>query len=533
MDTLKKFDVSIVGFGPSGAVLALLLARSGLSVHLIDKTQEIYDKPRAIALDHEVMRTLQNMGLADSLSEFIEPFTDSHYLGVEGQLIKIMSTPQPPFVYGHVPALVFNQPSFEKVLRHAISAHPNIDVSLNCELKSLSQDANEVCMEVITHQVDSKPLHQTVLSQYLVGCDGASSTVRKSLHIELEDLGFNEPWLVVDLLVEPSALSKLPQTSMQYCDPDRPITMVIGPKNHRRFEIALSHGETPDDFKDESRIWDLLSKWLKPGQAQLWRHACYEFHALVAERWRVGRVFIAGDAAHQQPPFLGQGMCQGIRDVVNLSWKLKQAIDHPPCDEVLNSFETERKAHVKALTAKIIEIGKIVGQRDAHKARARDLHLLQESNGKITPTARQDVQPSLNAGCLSHQPHPKRGTLFPQPLICLGKTTQRMDDTLGVGWRVFSNMTQSGHASNHEAGMLSTSGLSNNTMLTSMMTDLGMKWHDFELPDQDPQGLLGAWFAQAQASWVIVRPDHYVYGAGKEQLELAEQLVHLKRLLGH
>ena len=520
MNTQKKFDVSIVGFGPSGAVLALLLARSGLSVHLIDKIQEIYAKPRAIALDHEVMRTLQNLGVSDLLYEFIEPFTDSHYLGVEGQLIKIMSTPAPPYAYGHVPALVFNQPNFEKVLRQAISTHPNIQVELNSEFKSLTQNENEVCMEVITHQTESPPLHQTVISQYLVGCDGASSSIRKSLSIGLEDLGFNEPWLVVDLLVEQSALDNLPKTSMQYCDPKRPITMVIGPKNHRRFEIALSDGESPDDFKDETRIWELLSKWLKPGQAQLWRHACYEFHALVAQRWRESRVFIAGDAAHQQPPFLGQGMCQGIRDVVNLSWKLEQAIEHPTCEALLNSYETERKSHVKALTARIIEIGKIVGQRDEEKARARDLHLLQEANGQITPTARQDVQPSLSAGCLSHKTHTKRGTLFPQPLIRLGPSEQRLDDALGIGWRVFSASRQS-------------VALGNNAMLTSMMVELEMKWFDFELPEQDPQGMLASWFETAEATWVIVRPDHYVYGAGRDLLDLAEELVHLKQLLGY
>ncbi len=528
MNTLKKFDVAIVGFGPSGAVLALLLARKGLSIYLIDKTQDIYDKPRAIALDHEVMRTLQNLGLVDSLDEFIEPFTDSHYWGVEGQLIKIMSTPAPPYVYGHVPALVFNQPSFEKVLRQAISAHPNIQVELTCEFKSLTQNDSEVRFEVVSNQSGSAQ-HQTVISRYLVGCDGASSSIRKSLNIELEDLGFNEPWLVVDLLVDQSALDKLPQTSMQYCDPHRPVTMVIGPKNHRRFEIALTHGETPENFKDESRIWALLSKWLKPGEAQLWRHACYEFHALVADRWRIGRVFIAGDAAHQQPPFLGQGMCQGIRDVVNLSWKLEQVIKQPLSDSVLDSFETERKGHVKALTAKIIEIGKIVGQRDLDKARARDLHLLEEANGQIKPSARQDVQPSLTSGFFSHRSHSKLGTLFPQPLIHMDSSDQLMDDVLGTGWRVVSfSMSESSVAANTKV-----LGLSDNAMLTSMMSDLQFKWFELTHPQQDPQNLLGSWFSQAQAKWAIVRPDHYVYAVGTEQLDLAEQLVHLKKLLGH
>jgi 3-(3-hydroxy-phenyl)propionate hydroxylase len=308
--------------------------------------------------------------------------------------------------------------------------------------------------------------------------------------------------------------------------------MVIGPKNHRRFEIALNPGETAEDFKDEQHIWNLLSKWLKPEDATLWRHACYEFHALVAQRWRVDRAFIAGDAAHQQPPFLGQGMCQGIRDVVNLSWKLEQAIKFPLSTQILDSYELERKGHVKALTAKIIEIGKIVGQRDEAKATSRDQHLLQEANGQIKPSARQDVQPKLSSGFFSPKSHPKQGTLFPQPLIRLQGQEQLMDDALGTGWRVFACATLSKHDSPQGNTSQHALKLSDNEMLISMLTDLQFKWFEFELPTQDPQHLLETWFSQAQAKWVIIRPDHYVYGAGTEHLELAEQLVNLKHLLG-
>lgn len=533
MNTLKKFDVSIVGFGPTGALLALLLARLGLNVFLIDKTQEIYDKPRAIALDHEVMRTLQNLQIADLMVDFVEPFTDSHYLGVEGQLIKMMSTPAPPFIYGHVPALVFNQPCFEKVLRQVISKHSNIHVELNAELIDLSQQEGEVHIQVDQEHSNAHSTHQTVVSKYLVGCDGASSFVRKALHTELEDLGFNEPWLVVDLLVDPSIISNFPQTSMQYCDPQRPITLVIGPKNHRRFEIALNQGETADDFKDEVRIWNLLSRWVKPHEATLWRHACYEFHALVAQHWRVGRVLIAGDAAHQQPPFLGQGMCQGIRDVVNLSWKLQQAIQKPNSDHVLNSYESERKGHVKALTSRIIEIGKIVGQRDLKLARERDLHLLNEAKGLITPTPRQDVQPALQDGFFSHRSHPKLGTLFPQPVLVMGSTEALMDDVMGTGWRVVYCSLAFEVESGTTPSQSRSARLADNEMLTSLLDELEIKWFEFEYLEQDPKHLLKTWFTQAQANWALLRPDHYIYAVGREQLALAEELVKLKKLLGY
>ena len=174
-----------------------------------------------------------------------------------------------------------------------------------------------------------------------MGCDGAASTVRKLLGIEYEDLEFDQEWLVVDLRVSERGLAKLPQVSIQYCEPARPSTYLIGVGSHRRWELMLHPGEQPD-------AWKLLARWITPDDAELWRAAAYRFHALVARQWRCGRVFLAGDAAHQQPPFTGQGMCQGIRDVANLSWKLQYVLAGKAADKLLDTYEAERKQHVEA-----------------------------------------------------------------------------------------------------------------------------------------------------------------------------------------
>jgi 2-polyprenyl-6-methoxyphenol hydroxylase-like FAD-dependent oxidoreductase len=160
-------------------------------------------------------------------------------------------------------------------------------------------------------------------ARYIVGCDGGTSLVRKLLNMGFESLDFDEPWLVVDVIVDDNKLHKFPDTFVQYCDPARPTTYVVGPGNHRRWEFMVLPGQVADDMNREEAIWGLLSRWLEPEDGRLWRAAPYVFHALIAEEWRRERVFLAGDAAHMTPPFMAQGMCQGIRDAANLAWKLE------------------------------------------------------------------------------------------------------------------------------------------------------------------------------------------------------------------
>ncbi len=508
--TTGAYDVAIVGFGPSGAVAAGLLGARGIRTFVCDRAHDVYDKPRAIALDHEITRLFQNMGVAKQIKPYLEPFTDSVFYGVDGQVIKRMSTAPEPFPLAHTPSVVFTQPPVERILRAHAASFPSVTTALGQQLLNLSQDESGVTLELR----DDKGQPSTVRARYLIGCDGASSTVRTLTGMALEDLGFDEPWLVVDVLVNEQGLSKLPTTSVQYCHPERPATMVIGPGRHRRWEISINPGENPEQLATPEGTWKLLAPWISPADGELWRQASYRFHALVAEDWRKGHVFIAGDAAHQQPPFLGQGMCQGVRDVANLCWKLDAVLKGAAPDSLLDSYTPERKGHVTALTTRIKAIGQIIGERDVAKARARDAHLLEECGGVVKPVPRQDVQPALQDGLLSALPHAKRGTIFPQPwLLTASGERRRMDDLMGTGWR----LVLAPHASQEIREAAATLN-----SIDAELVQLGSP----ELTEAD--GLLARWFTDNKAVAAIVRPDHYVYGVCQTADELSGQLSALR-----
>jgi 2-polyprenyl-6-methoxyphenol hydroxylase-like FAD-dependent oxidoreductase len=239
--TPPVYDVAITGFGPTGAVAAALLGRHGLRTFVCDRQREIYDKPRAIALDHEIMRVFQELGLADELAAFTEPFTDSLFYGVDGTLIKRMSTVPPPYPMGYTPSLVFTQPRLEEVLRRHVAALSCVTLALGQNLTGLQQTDEQVTLSL----QGEDGTRSTVQARYLIACDGASSTVRGLAGMQLEDLGFDEPWLVVDVLLNGRGLARVPATSVQYCEPQRPCSYIIGPGNHRRWEISINEGEDP------------------------------------------------------------------------------------------------------------------------------------------------------------------------------------------------------------------------------------------------------------------------------------------------
>lgn len=504
------YDVAIVGFGPTGAVAAGLLGQQGIRTFVCDKLHDVYDKPRAIALDHEIIRVFQQMGVAKAIQPFLEPFTDSVYYGVDGHVIKRMSTVAPPYPLSHTPSVVFTQPPVEKVLRAHAASHASVTVALGQTVQSVTQNAEHATLTLQADDGSSQAIH----ARYVIGCDGASSTVRSQAGITLEDLGFDEPWLVVDVQVNAQGLQKLPTTSVQYCNPHRPATYVIGPGNHRRWEIAINQGEDPKQLATPEGTWRMLAPWLTPADGDLWRQASYRFHALVAKHWRQNRVFVAGDAAHQQPPFLGQGMCQGIRDAVNLCWRLQAVLQHGAVDSLLDTYGVERKQHVTDLTSRIKAIGKIISERDVAQARERDAQLLAACGGVVKPMPRQDVQPALTQGLLAYAAHPMRGTIFPQPLLNQPAGAHaRMDDVLGHGWRVVLGSTAEAAfraaCEHHHLPHLTVAQLGTATL-------------------NEAEGVLGNWFDQAKAQAVIVRPDHYVYGVCETAQALRAQLDELR-----
>jgi 3-(3-hydroxy-phenyl)propionate hydroxylase len=508
---MREVDVAIVGFGPVGAVAACLLGQAGLRTHVIDSAHDIYPKPRAVALDHEIARVLQGLGLGEALAAHAEPFTDSVYFGADGRVIKRLTMLPEPYPQGWTPSMVFMQPALEAAIRENSLDHASLSADLGRTLVDLRQDADGVSLDVAGPGVP-----ETIRARYVVGCDGAASTTRKLAGLALADLDFDEPWLVVDVIANAEGLARLPRTSVQYCEPTRPTTHVICTGAHCRWEFRLSEGEDPRAMEKPEAVWRLLSRWIGPEHGELWRSASYRFHALVAERWRAGRVFIAGDAAHQQPPFLGQGLCQGIRDVANLSWKLAARLRGEAGEALLDTYGAERGGHVRALTATIKGIGRLIGERDPSVAAARDDRLIAEAGGKVRAHPRQDLMPSLAEGFITAAPHSGRGTLFPQPWLETPEGRRRMDDVLGRGMRLIADRTV-------PPGLAAAARASGCAILA-----LG---GDAPSAHRECDGVAAGWLRRHDAAFALVRPDNYVFGVAADEAGALELLLEAGALL--
>lgn len=512
----NRYDVLIVGFGPAGAVAASMFGQRGHSVLVIDRMTGIYEKPRAIAIDHEILRHFDNMGIAEDVLPFVAPFTASQHYGAQGQFIRRIDMVPEPYPLGYTPSMVFTQPPVEQVMRRHAGSLETVTIELGTELIDLTDTGTEVVATLRTSEGEVC----NVAAKYAVGCDGASSTVRQLAGMALEDLVFDEPWLVVDVQVHDAALAKLPQTSAQFCNPARPTSFIIGPQNHRRWEIMLLPGEDAREMEKPDNVWQLLSPWLSADDGDLWRAASYRFHALVADDWRRGRVIIAGDAAHQQPPFIGQGMCQGLRDVSNLVWKLDRVLSGKSSDALLDSYTIERKRHVRTLTGKIKAIGQMICERDPSVAAERDARILAEGGGKPPSITRQEIVPPLEEGLIGAEGAPGRGLLFPQPAILANNETVLMDRVIGHDWRLLLDGRKIS-ADEAQALAQAAKGITVCTIVPvgSANVTEGV-W-------QEKDGVLASWFDRHGAIAALVRPDHYVF-AGAASISAIHQ--HLEDL---
>jgi 3-(3-hydroxy-phenyl)propionate hydroxylase len=425
-------DVIIVGLGPTGATLAALLGQRGIRVIVFEKLADLYPLPRAIGLDHEVMRIMQELGIAEAVGKHTAAYRPSEYHGTQGQVIKRLDMAPPPFRLGWAPNYVFDQPAFERILRGRLAELPSVQVHLDAEVIAQGQDTVSAWVDV--HLSGSKlsgsNQNSRYTARYLIACDGGASPIRTRLGLTLEDLNFHEPWLVVDAILNDDTLARLPQTQVQYCEPSRPSTFVVLPGNHRRWEIMLLPGDSLSPAFPEHELWPLLKRWIKPSDGKIWRAAAYKFHGLLANEWRCGRILLAGDAAHMTPPFMAQGMAQGLRDAQNLAWKLHLVLEHQAADCLLDTYGSERRPHVRETTLTAIGLGRVICERDVNRARARDQQLLAEQDGVVRTAFRQNMIPDLSAGVIAVDT-PGAGTLFPQPSVHCDSFSGRLDDLTG------------------------------------------------------------------------------------------------------
>jgi 3-(3-hydroxy-phenyl)propionate hydroxylase len=493
----QAWDVVIVGFGPAGAVAACWLGQMGIRTLVLEQSRTIWEIPRAIALDHESLRVFQNIGALQRILPHTAPFGASEHYGVNGQLIRRIDVVQPPYPMGFLPNVVFTQPPLEAALRERAAEHASVAIRLGAEVTALAEESGAALVTLLAENGAA----EQVRARYVIACDGAASTVRRLLRVPLEDMGFDEPWLVVDILVKDMVLAKLPTVCAQYCDPARPCTYIIGPGNHRRWEIMLNPGEDPSEMAREENVWPLLSRWLKPDDGRMWRASSYRFHALVAAQWRKGRIFLAGDAAHQQPPFLGQGMCQGIRDITNLCWKLSAVVGGACRESLLDTYESERHEHARTLIERVKEIGAAICIRDPEAARRRDEELLRSGGGAAPIVLRQEIVPPIVSG-LVRSDRPATGIVFPQPRIATPNGPVLLDELAGHGWLLVLDGRATSEIPDLQDAALRAVVVGGNGLA-------------------EMDGVAALWFDSHSCVAAIVRPDHYVYCGLEHPVEAA------------
>ena len=330
-------DVAIVGLGPTGATLANLCGMWGLRTVVYERSSAPFPEPRACHLDAEIARVFQHLGFEEDLHQLLTASAGMEYIDRDGrQLFTYEGFEREPLLGWHED-YVFVQPEIDAMLRDGLDQYQHVAVHVG---------------------VDAPPLdHLAASARYVVACDGAASAVRQQLDIPLIDMGYDERWLVVDLKLHRPDVPALPIIIQQMCDRARLATYVPSHGLYRRWEFRL---ESDEPVPDE---WRLLERWgITRDDADLVRATAYRFHALSASRWREGSVFLAGDAAHQMPPFMGQGMCSGIRDAANLAWKLAEVVHDGADPSLLDTYEAERRPHVDAVTALSIEAGVLMAR---------------------------------------------------------------------------------------------------------------------------------------------------------------------------
>jgi 2-polyprenyl-6-methoxyphenol hydroxylase-like FAD-dependent oxidoreductase len=486
-------EVTIVGAGPVGLVLGIQLAQRGRSVVILEQWPRAYSLPRAVHFDHEVGRILQSCGVGDEVRAVSEPAEVYEWRNGEGTtLLRFgrIGTARSGWPFSSM----FCQPEVEAELESRARSLPSLDLRRGVRVEGLEPRDDHV----VVHHASG-----ALRTSYVVGCDGANSTVRDLLGVTMDDRGFFYDWLIVDVILdEPRVFDPI---NLQICDPRRPTTAVSGGPGRRRWEFMRLPDERLEELGEESSAWKLLAPWdVHPGNAQLERHAVYTFAARVADRWQVARAFLAGDAAHQMPPFAGQGMCTGIRDAANLAWKLDLVLCERAGTTLLTTYDEERRPSAVAAVEFSIELGQVICVPDPEDAKARDDAMAAAVTDAVSEVG--DL-PGIASGVIDTGSK-RAGELFPQ-----GELGGRwFDDVHGAGWRF---VTIDPDAADLDAS------------LVDWLDSIGGTVVDVR--DTAPD--LGVWFVANDVKWALQRPDFYLYGTAVDVAGAAALVENLRRRL--
>ncbi|PWI06216.1 FAD-binding monooxygenase [Streptomyces sp. NWU339] len=496
------YDVAVIGYGPTGVTAANLLGAMGLRTVVVDRDAEIFSRARAVSTDEEVMRIWQRAGLAERLKQDMLTERPVDFVDAHGR--PFLSAHPTPRGHGHPPQMFIYQPALEQVLRGGVDRYPNVKVLLRHECLRLRQDADGVDLTVVGTADDS--VHR-LRASYAIAADGGSSLIRAQLNIGYEGKTYEDRWVVIDTKM----LKPWPDHDKLrfHCDPARPAVDCPTPLGHHRWEFPILPGDDEEQLTTEEAVYRLVARYgISRDSVEVLRATVYSHHVRFATRFRMDRVFLAGDAAHAMPPWIGQGMAAGVRDVANLCWKLDAVLRGELPETVLDSYEAERKPHVKEVTKRAVFVGRIITERRLPVACVRNGALraldripgfgdwMQDSNW--IPVAR------YHAGLQAPSRTRATGRQVPQPWVTGPDGTRvRLDDALGGRWLLLHARTATPQPAWNLPGVPS---------LTA--TPVGSRPAEGTLVDSD--GVLLPWMTEHGASTLALRPDAYVYAAAPE-----------------
>lgn len=491
-------DCVVVGAGPVGLLTALLLGREGWRVVVAERWPARYPLPRACTIDHEALRILQAAGVMSEHADLFEPSEGERggyqMRNAHGELLKAINWNRAA-ESGWANTNGFYQPDLEEVLERLVEDLPRVDLRRGWTVTDIGDTADHVLVEMSGTDDDSR--RDAVRADWVVAADGANSAVRQLLDIESADSGFEADWLVVDY--RPLVDREWDAFVTQHCDPAQPATAVKSGPGRRRFEFMRRDDMSLDELGRAETAWQLMKPWdVTPDNAVLERHAVYTFRGRWATDWNRGRVFLAGDAAHLMPPFLGQGLCAGLRDARALTWRLLLVQQGLADRSLLDSYGPERREHVRVIIDEAVAVGRVICETDPERAAQRDAQLRAEL---ADPTV-EPPHPRLGEPSLTVPSGGAEGRLSLQGRVEVDGRVGLYDDLVGSGWQLIGWEAD-------PRDELTTDDLAWFTSIGGTVRAVGP-----DGPVRDIDGAYAQWFADHDCSLLLARPDFYVFGSG-------------------
>ncbi|GAB92402.1 bifunctional 3-(3-hydroxy-phenyl)propionate/3-hydroxycinnamic acid hydroxylase MhpA [Gordonia rhizosphera] len=500
------FDVAVVGYGPTGLVLSSMLARAGHRVVVFERWPRLYGMPRLTHIDGETARIIQAAGDVDHALRDASPKVVYEWCDADGEVL--LPVDWSGESSGFAAHYSMYQPDIESAIDDRNRTYPNLEINQGTTVVGVTQDHDRVALTVRPwskdrdEQWEAGSADRTVTARYVVGADGANSAVREALGIDRDDLGVDDRWLNIDTECKRPLGARF-EVTRQFCDPVQPnMFMPIG-KSRQRFEVAVRPTDDLDEMATEEFAW----RWLRerhdlgPDDLTILRHIVYTFSARTAETWRVGRVFLAGDAAHTMPPYMGQGACSGMRDGITLAWKLDLVLSGRAGESLLDSYEAERRPHVEVIQRCSVELGRVANLKDPVAAAERDAAFRRGDVPPLPPF------PTITAGVVEvdecGNPIGLAGTLAPQGNVTVGGQTARFDDVHPWGFQVVSVANPMTVLGPDRLRFLTDQGA------TVVTIEPG---HDHSVIDTD--GTYADYFARNGVEAFLARPDFHLFGAG-------------------